>query len=80
MIRRVKAENEGNNELSLADVEENTTDRYDEEINEILEAGEAGVGDLVSLYEQIERRYFEAASSAGYTAPIVTYGTGTRGK
>lgn len=66
------------NEVAAHD-QDHAFEAHDAEIQEILDAGEAGVGDLVSVYERIERQYFAAANSAGYAAPVVSYGTNTRG-
>lgn len=76
---RVMAGTARNEADDVASEEDRTHKGHDAEIQEILDAGEAGVGDLMSVYESIERQYFAAATSAGYSAPVVSYGTDTRG-
>ncbi len=49
----------------------------DDDIREIVEQAEAGVGDLVAVYEQIEQRYFAAVSAATVPQPSVEYATHT---
>lgn len=48
-----------------------------DEIREIVEQAEAGVADLVTVYEQIEKRYFAAVSAATAPQPSVQYATHT---
>ncbi len=49
----------------------------DDDIREIVEQAEAGVGDLVTVYERIEQRYFAAVSAATAPQPSVEYATHT---
>lgn len=46
----------------------------DEEIQAIIDAGEAGIGDLIVAYEPIERLYFDAVQ---VNVPTATYSTDT---
>lgn len=46
----------------------------DDDIQAIIDEGEAGIADLIAAYEPIEKRYFEAAQVTG---PAVTYSIDT---
>lgn len=48
----------------------------DDEIQAIIDAHEAGVGDALTAYEYVEKRYFEAVSATNL-APSVTPATTT---
>ncbi len=77
---RVVPAAEGNqeNEVASEDQDRATRGSQDPEIQAIIDAGEAGVGDLMDVYEAIERHYVAAATSASYPTPVVSYGTNTR--
>lgn len=49
----------------------------DDDIREIVEQADAGVGELVTAYEEIEKRYFAAVTAAGTQQPAVSYATHT---
>lgn len=55
---------------------ENTT-VTEADIQEILEQGEAGVADVLTAYEKIEKRYFAAVAGETTREPIVSYATHT---
>jgi len=42
----------------------------DSDIEEILEQGEAGIGDLMAAYEPIERRYFASQAATAARQPV----------
>ncbi len=46
----------------------------DADIESIIAAGEAGIGDLMAAYEPVERHYFAALQSA---APPIVYAANT---
>jgi hypothetical protein len=46
----------------------------DEDIQEIIDQHEAGIGDLIQAYEPVERLYFNAVQQP---APAVTYAIDT---
>ncbi len=56
-------------------MERNDIDRTvdDDDIQAIIDQGEAGIDDLIEAYEPVEREYFSAVQGA----PIVTYSTDT---
>lgn len=49
----------------------------EDDIREIIEQAEAGVADLVSMYERIEQRYFAGVSAATAQQRSVHYATHT---
>jgi hypothetical protein len=56
-------------------VEEETG--IDDAVKEVLALDEAGVADLVAVYEGIERRYFAAVAAEAHSLPPVAYTTHT---
>lgn len=45
----------------------------DQEIQEIIDAGEAGVGDLLEVFERVEATYYSSLAPS----PVVNYIVGT---
>jgi hypothetical protein len=48
-----------------------------DDVEDILDRGEAGVVDLISTYERIEELYFVATAASSPATPGVTYSTHT---
>ena len=46
-------------------------------IREIVAEGEAGVGDVIAIYEAAEAFYFGASAVASAAIPVATYATDT---
>jgi hypothetical protein len=59
--------------------EKRTTEEspLDAELREILAAGEAGVGDLMAIYERIEERYVSAVMASAPSTLDTGYSTHT---
>jgi hypothetical protein len=51
--------------------------RTDDALKDVLALDEAGVGDLVAVYEAIEQRYFAAVAAEVQPAPPAVYSTHT---
>ena len=49
----------------------------DPDLREIIESAEAGVADVIAVYEQAEARYFAAVNQLSPQEPTVTYATHT---
>jgi hypothetical protein len=59
----------------MDDGKQNEPTVTDDEIQEIIDQHEAGVGDLMRAYEPIERQYFHAVQQHGV---MVTYSIDTQ--
>ena len=61
-------------ETHVMDADTNHEPVNDAEIQAIIDQGEAGIADLITAYEPIERHYFTAVQ---VPSPVVTYSIDT---
>ncbi len=57
--------------------EQTTSPLEDEAVREIIALDEAGVGDMLAVYEEIEQRYMAAASATEPADSTANYATHT---